>query len=211
MIDLFLIKLNGEYDDIGATPSIQNGLFLCDTDGETYTRGYSYKITDGSAERIDSVKDYKIKQAIYPTIQSVCEWLNNWFQPSKGSKTEDIQHFLSGGLLIKIINIPLDFCQITYIRSMNGIIVYDNPPADFDKNGMTYSQYPILLPVDVEAAISKMIYYDVYNRETADGLKSENIGNYSYSKEETTVGSLAYPAELVAGLEVNYKKIRFVQ
>lgn len=86
MIDLFSVKLNGEYDDIGAVPSIQNGLFLCDTTGETYTKGYSYEITDGNAERIDSVKDYKIKQAIYPTIQSVCEWLNNWFTiPCKNS------------------------------------------------------------------------------------------------------------------------------
>ena len=66
------------------------------------------------------------------------------------------------------------------------------------------------LPEDVESIIASMIYYDVFTRGEIDGLKSENIGNYSYTKEDVTVGSLSYPSEIVAGLETTYKKVRFV-
>jgi hypothetical protein len=55
------------------------------------------------------------------------------------------------------------------------------------------------------------MYYDAFTRGGVTGLKSENIGNYSYSLEDVSVGSLAYPKELVAGIELNYKKVRFCQ
>jgi hypothetical protein len=67
------------------------------------------------------------------------------------------------------------------------------------------------LPQDVEEAISKMMYYDAFTRGDVTGLKSENIGNYSYSLEDVSIGSLAYPKELIAGIELNYKKVRFCQ
>ena len=207
MIDLFLIKLNGEYDDIGATPNIQNGLFLCDTTGETYTRGYSYQITDGNAARIDSVKDYKIKQSIYPTIQSVCEWLNNWFFTKKDCKFGCVYHnVFTTGDLVKIIDSNPQF--VSYVTVTENSVIVDNELFDA---GIHFKMVKMAVPQDFEAAISKMIYYDVYTRGTVDDLKSENIGSYSYTKNETTIGSLAYPAELVSGLEANYKKIRFVQ
>lgn len=174
MIDLFSVKLNGEYDEIGATPTIENGLFLCDTDGEyegkIYRRGYSYQIGDPTVHRIETVQDYKIEKAIIPTIISVCNWLNNWFMP-----------------------VPKHCCKADFKPC----------DEDFIKG--------IKLPCDVEQAISHMIYYDIYTRGTVDGIKSENIGNYSYIKSDVTVGSLAYPSELVGALELNYRKVRFVQ
>lgn len=232
MIDLFSVKLSGEYDEIGATPTITEGLFLCDTTGETYTRGYTYQITtvnnQTQATRFDTVSDYRIQQAIYPMIQGVCEWLNNWFV----LKYDYRNNFAYGeyglsGAYHEVPQLPTtgDLCKIritdnwdlislysnyfvSYVTVNNGVISGDNP---LFKANEAYFYYIMRLPLDVEKAISEMIYYDVYTRGTVDDLKSENIGNYSYSKEDVHIGSLAYPFPLVAGLEACYRKVRFVQ
>ena len=64
------------------------------------------------------------------------------------------------------------------------------------------------LPQSIENIISKMISYDVFNREAPSNLKSENIGSYSYTKADYLIGSMAYPAEIVSGLE-SFKRVRF--
>ncbi len=212
MIDLFSIKLNGEYDEIGAVPTIENGLFLCDTTGENYTRGYSYQITDGNAQRVETVTDYKIQQAIYPTIQSVCEWLNNWFKVPCNCK----QVFLSGTLCSVCGRLGDYVSYITLHNDENGIyITFDNNALEdvFYIDGKTPEIIikEMRVPQDFEKAISQMIYYDVFTRGTVDDLKSESIGNYSYSKEDVYIGTLAYPKALISGLEANYKRLRFVQ
>lgn len=210
MIDLFSVKLNGEYDEIGAVPTIENGLFLCDTTGENYTRGYSYQITDGNAERVETVTDYKIQQAIYPTIQSVCEWLNNWFINTKKCKcfgcmwTSDD---LKTGDLVRV-EVKNQYPFASYITKTDDSIIYDNNA--YEITGQPRVKI-MAVPQNFEKAISQMIYYDVFTRGTIDDLKSESIGNYSYSKEDVYIGSLAYPKALISGLEANYKKLRFVQ
>ena len=232
MIDLFTIKLNGQYDEIGASPTINEGLFLCDTTSENYIRGCSYQIETingvKTVTRIDNVKDYYIQQAIYPTIQNVCEWLNNWFTIKRNyndyfsgeiySSTgayHELAQFPQSGDLCKIritddwnyLSI-YNFYFVSYVEVNNGVVTADNPKF---KDGQTYFYYVMHLPQDVEAAISKMIYYDVYQREAVSDLKSENVGNYSYTKEDIHIGSLAYPKELISGLETCYKLVRFVQ
>lgn len=207
MIDLFSVKLNNTYDEIGAIPTIQKGTFLCDTDG-AFCRGFSYQINDNQITRIEAVSDYKIKNAIYPTIQSVCGWLNNWFKLKVCCKccgdvsTPDIK---TGDL----VQAKYD-CQtfIGYATVTDGIITIDNPLFNPD---VKYTYYIIALPSDVELAISQMLFYDVFTRGTVDDLKSENIGNYSYTKDDVTVGTLAYPKALISGLDANYRKLRFVQ
>ena len=233
MIDLFSIKLNGQYDEIGATPTITEGLFLCDTTSQYYQRGYTYQIktvnNQQTAIRIDSINDYKIQKAIYPTIHNVCQWLNNWFTikrnysdfwtrtynyGSSGSWHE-VPQTPSNGDLCKVRKTmdweyidEYSFFFVSYVTVDNeGNITCDNPKF---VEGQNYFYYIMHLPEDVEKAISSMIYYDIYTRGEVDGLKGENIGNYSYTKEDVTVGSLAYPSELVAGLETTYKKVRFV-
>lgn len=233
MIDLFSVKLHGRYDEIGATPTINEGLFLCDTTGENYVKGYSYQITtlDGqkTAVRVDATNDYKINMAIYPTIHNVCEWLNNWFVIRRnysnfwqgaynyGSSGEwhDVPQQPSNGDLCKVRITDIweyadlyNFFFVSYVTVNNeGHITCNNPKF---KDGETYFYYIMHLPEDVESAISAMIYYDIFTRGEVDGLKSESVGNYSYSKENVTVGSLAYPSELVAGIETTYKRVRFV-
>ena len=212
MIDLFSVKLNNNYDEIGATPTIENGTFLCDTTSENYTRGYSYQITNGNAERIEVTQDYKIKNAIYPTIQSVCEWLNNWFysrikHPCGAYINPPIccENIKTGDLLHAY------YCKdnfVSYATVTDGVITLDNPLFNPD---VDYTYYIMVLPQDFELAISQMIFYDVFTRGTVDGLKSENIGNYSYTLEDTYIGSLAYPKALISGLDANYRKLRFVQ
>lgn len=212
MIDLFTVKLNGEYDEIGAIPTINEGLFLCDLTGDKFTRGYSYQITDNEAVRVDIAADYKIQNAIYPTIQSVCTWLNNWFTTPKHScGCSDALPFMpkeviKTGDLVKVESNGTYF--IGYATVQDDVITVDNPLF----NPETKYTYSVMnLPPDVEQTISQMIYYDIFTRGTIDGLKSENVGNYSYTLEDTSIGSLAYPYALVAGLEMNYRRLRFVQ
>ena len=75
MIDLFSIKVNGEYDEIGAMPTIENGSFLCsetvncDCNCGGFVKGYSYQITNGEIARTEQANDYKISQARYPKFK----------------------------------------------------------------------------------------------------------------------------------------------
>lgn len=233
MIDLFSVKINGQYDEIGATPTINEGLFLCDTTSENYVKGYSYQISqqDGTTQaiRTDITTDYKITQAIYPAIHNVCEWLNNWFTIRRnysdfwqgsynyGSSGQwhDVPQVPSNGDLCKVRTTMYweyaslyNFFFVSYVTvDAEGIITCDNPKF---KAGQNYFYYVMHLPEDVEKTISAMIYYDVFTRGVVDGLKSESVGNYSYTKEDVTVGSIAYPSELVAGIETCYKKVKFV-
>ena len=64
------------------------------------------------------------------------------------------------------------------------------------------------LPQSIEKIIAQMISYDVFDREAPNDLQSEHIGNYSYTKADYLIGSMAYPSEIVSGLE-SFKKVRF--
>lgn len=227
MIDLFSVKLNNNYDEIGAIPTIENGTFLCDTTSENYIKGYSYQITNGNAERIEATQDYKIKNAIYPTIQNVCEWLNNWFTIkydyaeryglgySGSGGWHEVAQFPSTGDLCKIRTTDdWDYVSlyniffVSYVTVNGETVTSDNPEFNPDE---AYFYYIMHLPQDVESAISSMLFYDFFTRGTVDGLKSESVGNYSYTKDDVTIGTLAYPKALISGLEANYRKLRFVQ
>lgn len=231
MIDLFSVKLNNNYDEIGATPTIENGTFLCDTNGTDYKKGYSYQITtvegEKQAVRIEQTQDYKIKNAIYPTIQNVCEWLNNWFTIkydyaeryglgySGSGGWHEVAQFPSTGDLCKIRTTDdWDYVSlyniffVSYVTVNGETVTSDNPKFKPDE---AYFYYIMHLPQDVESAISSMLFYDFFTRGTVDGLKSESVGNYSYTKDDVTVGTLAYPKALISGLDANYRKLRFVQ
>lgn len=232
MIDLFSVKLNGKYDEIGATPTITSGLFLCDTTSENYTRGYTYQISQANnqtqAVRIDTVSDYRIKDAIYPTILNVCEWLNNWFTLRYNYNNRfafggygvtgsyhEVAQFPQTGDLCKIrytqdwdLVSAYSFYFVSYVTVNDGTISGDNPKF---KEGEQYFYYIMHLPDDVEKAICNIIYYDIFTRGEVSDLKSENIGSYSYTKEDVNIGSLSYPSELIGGIEACYKKVRFVQ
>ena len=234
MIDLFSVKLNGEYDEIAPMPTIQNGTFLCsdtvtcDCNCGGFVKGYSYQITNGKATRTQQTEDFKIQNAIYPTIQNICEWLNNWFVIRRNYENfYNLNYEGYGGGWHEVPQTPVtgDLCKIrttddwnyisqysfifvSYVTVEDGVITADNPKFQAGEN---YFYYIMHLPQDLEATISKMMYYDAFNRGMVDGLKSENIGNYSYTKEEVTIGGLAYPKELIAGIESNYKKVKFIQ
>lgn len=229
MIDLFSIKLNGKYDEIGSLPTIENGTFLCSetVDCECncggFVKGYSYQMTDGKPTRIEQSEDYKMQRALYPTIQNVCEWLNNWFTIrydysdfyGRSGVWHEVAQFPQSGDLCKIRTTndwyfisQYSFFFLSYVEVDGETVTADNPR--FNPNE-AYFYYIMHLPQDVEDAISKMMYYDAFTRGDVTGLKSENIGNYSYSLEDVTIGALAYPKELVAGIETCYKKVRFCQ
>ena len=229
MIDLFSVKVNGNYDEIGSLPTIENGTFLCsdtvdcDCNCGGFQKGYSYQITNGVPSRIEQSKDYKIQKNLYSTIQNVCEWLNNWFTIrydytdfyGHTGRWHEVAQFPQTGDLCKIRTTndwyfisQYSFFFLSYVTVDGTTVTSDNPRFN---EGETYFYYIMHLPQDVEEAISKMMYYDAFTRGDVTGLKSENIGNYSYSLEDVSIGSLAYPKELIAGIELNYKKVRFCQ
>lgn len=234
MIDLFSVKINGSYDEIGAMPSINNGTFLCSETVECncncggFVKGYSYELVEGTHKRIEADKDFKIQNSIYSTIQNTCEWLNNWFVIRRnysnfynrayedyGGGWHEVPQFPSNGDLCKIRTTDdwnfvslYSFIFVSYVNVEGETVTSDNPRFNPDE---TYFYYIMHLPQDLEIAISKMLYYDAFTRGTVDGIKSETVGNYSYNLEDITIGSLAYPKELIAGIETNYKRLRFTQ
>ncbi len=78
MIDLLSVKLNNEYDYIQAALPNSDGSWLCTETSENYTQGYSYEVLNGVATRIEIKEDYLIENAILPTTEMVCIYLNNY-------------------------------------------------------------------------------------------------------------------------------------
>lgn len=87
MIDLFNIKKYNEYDFIQSTVPTVSSTWLCSESNGSYVKGYSYNVQIGAEQptptviitRIEVQEDSKIQSAIYPTIESVCQYLNNYF------------------------------------------------------------------------------------------------------------------------------------
>lgn len=236
MIDLFSVKLNNEYDFIQAEMPQENGTWLCAETSTQYTKGYSYEVTEGEAKRIEAREDFLIQNTIYSTIESVCAYLNNSFYIKNPNYNGSIfcdcfpysldcfNYVFSGGSLTfngdkisPIANVTKgDLIHVvggrnrffSYVTAVDGeTITVDNASLV----SCTEKAYIFVsgLPQSVEKIISQMISYDVFNRGVPDDLKSENIGSYSYTKADYLIGSMAYPSEIVSGLE-GFKKVRFL-
>ena len=237
MIDLFSVKLNKDYDFIQAEVPAGSGTWLCSETNGDYVKGYSYEVVEGVATRIEIKEDYLINNAIYSTIESVCSYLNNMFFVKNLANTfpmlwdnitlEDFHYdynciFSSGSL-------TFDNGKISPVSNINiGDLIYVygqrnrffSYVSDVEKNSVTVDNTVIVnttepaaifvvgLPQSVEKIITQMISYDVFNREAPNDLQSEHIGNYSYTKADYLIGSMAYPAEIVSGLE-SFKRVRF--
>jgi hypothetical protein len=78
-INLFSVKINNTYDYIQNTVPSGTGTWLVSNDLTGYNAGESYNVASGVPARINLALDYKINKAIYPTIENVCEYLNNYF------------------------------------------------------------------------------------------------------------------------------------
>ena len=237
MIDLLSVKLNNKYDFIQAEVPAGSGTWLCSETNGDYVKGYSYEVIEGVATRIEQSKDYLINNAIYPTIESVCSYLNNMFFVKNLAAT-----FPMYWDCITLQDFPYDYNYIYTSGSLtfnNGVIspvgnintgdliyVYGQRNRFFsyvstveensiviDNQSMVNITEPATifvsgLPQSVEKIITQMISYDVFNREAPTDLQSEHIGNYSYTKADYLIGSMAYPSEIVSGLE-SFKKVRF--
>jgi len=237
MIDLFSVKLNKDYDFIQAEVPAGSGTWLCSETNGDYIKGYSYEVVEGVATRIEQSKDYLINNSIYSTIENVCSYLNNMFFVKNLAATfpmywdcitlQDFPYdynyiYTSGSLTFKdgvispVNNINagdliyvcgqrnrfFSYVSTTEDSSVtvdNPIIVNTTEPAAVFVSG---------LPQSVEKIITQMISYDVFDRETPNDLQSEHIGNYSYTKADYLIGSMAYPSEIVSGLE-SFKRVRF--
>ena len=238
MIDLFSVKLNKDYDFIQADVPAGSGTWLCSETNGDYVKGYSYDVVEGVATRIEQSKDYLINNSIYSTIESVCSYLNNMFFVknlaasfpmywdcitlqdfpydynyiyTSGSLTFDNGKIspvsnINAGDLIFVCGQRNRFFSYVSTTEKNSVTV-DNP-------AMVNTTEPAMvfvtgLPQSVQNIISKMISYDVFDREAPTDLQSEHIGNYSYTKADYLIGSMAYPSEIVSGLE-SFKRVRFV-
>lgn len=237
MIDLLSVKLNNDYDFIQADVPTGSGTWLCSETNGDYVKGYSYEVIEGVATRIEVKEDYLINNSIYPTIESVCSYLNNMFFVKNLAAAfpmfwdcitlEDFHYdynciFSSGSL-------TFDNGKISPVSNINaGDLIYVcgqrnrffSYVTGVEKNSVTVDNTAIVnttepaavfvsgLPQSVEKIITQMISYDVFDREAPIDLQSEHIGNYSYTVSAVQIGSMAYPSSITAGLEA-LKKVRF--
>ena len=237
MIDLFSVKLNNDYDFIQAEVPAGSGTWLCTKTNGDYIKGYSYDVVEGVATRIEQSKDYLINNSIYSTIENVCSYLNNMFFVKNLANTfpmywdnitlEDFHYdynciFSSGSLTFKdgvispVSNINTG--DLIYVygqrnRFFSYVSTAEENSIVIDNQSMVNITEPATifvsgLPQSVEKIITQMISYDVFNREAPNDLQSEHIGNYSYTKADYLIGSMAYPSEIVSGLE-SFKRVRF--
>ena len=237
MIDLFSVKLNKDYDFIQAEVPTGSGTWLCSETNGDYVKGYSYEVVEGVATRIEVKEDYLINNSIYSTIESVCSYLNNMFFVKNLAATfpmywdnitlEDFHYdynciFSSGsltfnnGVISPVGNINTG--DLIYVygqrnRFFSYVSTTEENSVTVDNPIMVNTTEPAAvfvtgLPQSVQNIISKMISYDVFDRETPNDLQSEHIGNYSYTKADYLIGSMAYPSEIVSGLE-SFKRVRF--
>ena len=237
MIDLFSVKLNNKYDFIQAEAPAGSGTWLCTETNGDYTKGYSYDVVEGVATRIEQSKDYLINNSIYSTIENVCSYLNNMFFVKNLAATfpmywdcitlqdfpYDYNYIYTSGSL------TFDNGKISPVSNINAgdlIFIYGQRNRFFsyvtgvetnsvtvDNTAMVNTTEPaaifvVGLPQSVEKIITQMISYDVFDREAPTDLQSEHIGNYSYTKADYLIGSMAYPSEIVSGLE-SFKRVRF--
>ncbi len=94
-----------------------------------------------------------------------------------------------------------------YVTAISaGEITIDNSTiTTVDENAIIFLSD---IPAQVELIIAQMINYDVFVRELTN-LSSENIGNYSYSKDKVLVGDIDYPLGLISQLKP-YKMVRVI-
>ena len=237
MIDLFSVKLNKDYDFIQTEVPVGSGTWLCSETNGDYTKGYSYEVVEGVATRIEAKEDYLINNSIYSTIESVCSYLNNMFFVKNLANTfpmfwdcitlQDFPYdynyiYTSGSLTFKdgvispVSNInagDLIFVYGQRNRFFSYVSTVEENSIVIDNQSMVNITEPAAvfvtgLPQSIQNIISKMISYDVFNREAPNDLQSEHIGNYSYTKADYLIGSMAYPSEIVSGLE-SFKRVRF--
>ena len=237
MIDLFSVKLNKDYDFIQAEVPAGSGTWLCTETNGDYTKGYSYEVVEGVATRIEAKEDYLINNSIYSTIESVCSYLNNMFFVKNLAATfpmlwdnitlENFYYdynciFSSGsltfnnGVISPVGNINTG--DLIYVygqrnRFFSYVSTTEDSSVTVDNPIMVNTTEPATifvtgLPQSVEKIITQMISYDTFDREAPTDLKSEHIGNYSYTKADYLIGSMAYPSEIVSGLEA-FKRVRF--
>ena len=237
MIDLLSVKLNNEYDFIQAEVPTGSGTWLCTETNGDYIKGYSYEVVEGVAARIEAKEDYLINNSIYSTIESVCSYLNNMFFVknlaaifpmywdcitlqdfpydynyiyTSGSLTFDngkispVSNINAGDLIFVCGQRNRFFSYVSTVEE-NSIVIDNQSMVNITEPAAVFVTG---LPQSVQNIISKMISYDVFNRETPNDLQSEHIGNYSYTKADYLIGSMAYPSEIVSGLE-SFKRVRF--
>ena len=238
MIDLFSVKLNKDYDFIQAEVPAGSGTWLCSETNGDYVKGYSYEVVEGVATRIEQSKDYLIENSIYSTIESVCSYLNNMFFVKNLAASfpmywdcitlQDFPYdynyiYTSGSLTFdngKISPVSnINAGDLIYVcgqrnRFFSYVSTVEENSVTVDNTAMVDTTEPATifvsgLPQSVEKIIAQMISYDVFDRETPNDLQSEHIGNYSYTKADYLIGSMAYPSEIVSGLE-SFKRVRFI-
>ena len=237
MIDLFSVKLNKDYDFIQADVPTSSGSWLCTETNGDYVKGYSYEVVEGVATRIEQSKDYLINNSIYSTIENVCSYLNNMFFVKNLATSfpmywdcitlQDFPYdynyiYTSGsltfnnGVISPVGNINTG--DLIYVcgqrnRFFSYVSTAEDSSVTVDNPAMVNTTEPaaifvVGLPQSVEKIITQMISYDVFDREAPTDLQSEHIGNYSYTKADYLIGSMAYPSEIVSGLE-SFKRVRF--
>lgn len=224
MIDLLLVKQQKEYDFEQADSPNEPGVWLCTETNGSYQAGYSYENSaEHPCERVEKTQDQRIKRAIYPTIEKVCHYLNNWFIPrtmacvSCGVRRPMLTYAdfwispiydFKANDLIRVDGIRNKY--VSYITELNtNKIKVDNKAFE---DGREPTKLDLMvLPQALQVAIAQMINYDVFERGNLSGtsLKTETVGSYRYEIDSNVVriGSLDYPASIANTIE-GYARVK---
>lgn len=115
----------------------------------------------------------------------------------------DLIHFAEG------IRNKNKFSYVTNIDTVLNTVTFDSSNVSTTEAGLWMLS---VIPEEVEDIISKMIWYDVYERNVKQtgNIVSESEDNYSvsYNLDGMKIGGLLYPAGITNGLK-SYKIVKF--
>jgi len=96
MLNLRKVKLNNTYTYIEnslATSPATGETLLADKTESTFVIGYTYTYSGSAWDRTETQEDYKINQALMPTVSNTCKWLNNYFWAKRYGDYLDLQSY----------------------------------------------------------------------------------------------------------------------
>lgn len=218
MVTLASIKLNNNYTYINAvapTTAAKTPLYVS---GETWldsVTGYSYQLVDdvlGTWKQIETANDYRLSALIKTFPEMIFKTINNYFEICSGitgtfsftgkTATFDDTEFYEG----LIDNLYADDIVRIHSNRNNGFFTISTNAANvitFDEDVKTEtavmaSIFTTEIPDMIYQIMAKMLWFDEYKRNN-NGMQSETIGTYSYTKAISTNG-LNYPDEIAGGL-----------
>ncbi len=219
---VFDVKMSyGQFD--GISPDIPDVTF---DSSMGYYIGFRLLVEDGSSWicrdatlgaalwEIYSNKDLEIQEGCRAMTEMVIKYCDNTFPAEKGQYGSDAIAFDAGGVLTDgdsglDIYYPGDTVYIAGSLRNDG---YYDVEISSDSSITLLPEFSLVgadegavylmassFPAGLRRIAAGMVAFDVWSR-TSNGLTSESIGSYSYSKDTVSIEGLGYPKDVTAGI-----------